>query len=517
MSGSADLRHTALKLAKTLPALLMLVGLPTCSSRCSRSQPSPSVDARKSPLGPLTPSSRPGVRRPNVVFVLTDDLSRNLVQFMPHVLEMKKNGTTFANYYVTDSLCCPSRSSIFTGRFPHDTGIFTNGGTDGGYLAFVSRGLERSTFATALASSGYQTAMLGKYLNGYFPIKHGPAPGWSFWSVAGDGYANFRYNLNEDGKLVHYADKPEDYLTDVIAGQAARFIEARRTPFLIEVATFAPHAPYTPAPRHAEALPGVRAPRTAAFDAAPDANAPKWLHAMPPLSEADITRIDADFRKRAQAVLAVDEMIGKLQAAVAAIGEDKNTYFIFSSDNGYHMGEHRLMPGKQTPYETDIHVPLIVTGPGVPAGRTADDFVDNTDLCPTFAELGGAPSPAGVDGKSLVPLLHGETPPWRTSVIVEHHGPHKDPTDVDAPVIRGGNPTTYESIRNRTSLYVEYVDGEKEFHDLSTDPEELRNTFSSLPEAQKAKLHATLAAVKDCHDAATCWAAQSVTSLTSPL
>ena len=166
------------------------------------------------------------------------------------------------------------------------------------------------------------------------------------------------------------------------------------------------------------------------------------------------------------------------------------------------------MPGKQTPYEMDIHVPLVVTGPGVPAGRTVDAIVKNTDLNPTFVELGGATPVPGVDGKSLVPFLRGESPEWRTIALIEHHGPHDDATDEDAPVIRGGNPTTYESIRTRTALYVEYSDGEKEFHDLSADPEELRNTISSVPEAEQSKLHATLAAIKNCHDAASCWAAQ---------
>src|SRR6202030_23788 len=119
------------------------------------------------------------------------------------------------------------------------------------------------------------------------------------------------------------------------------------------------------------------------------------------LSAADIAAIDRDFRKRAQSVLAVDRMIGELQAAVAAIGATRNTYFVFSSDNGYHMGEHRLMPGKMTAFDTDIRVPLIVTGPGVPAGRTIEEIVQNTDLCPTFAELGFATAPPSVDGRSL--------------------------------------------------------------------------------------------------------------------
>jgi arylsulfatase A-like enzyme len=208
-------------------------------------------------------------------------------------------------------------------------------------------------------------------------------------------------------------------------------------------------------------------------------------------------------------VLAVDRMIGELQAAVAAIGQENNTNFEFSSDNGYHMGEHRLMPGKMTAFDEDIRVPLIVTGPGVPAGVVLDEIVDNVDLCPTFAELGGAAVAANVDGRSLVPLLRGQSgAQWRGVALVEHRGPHRDPTDPDAPAARSGNPTTYEAIRALTSVYVEYDDGEREYHDLLTDPQELRNTFPLLSAAQKAALHATLEAVKNCHDAASCQVAE---------
>ena len=396
-------------------------------------QPQPAAPTRQpAPVAQNAPA-RTGAagRPPNIVFILTDDLAWNLVQYMPHVVQMQKDGATFANYFVTDSLCCPSRSSIFTGRLPHDTGIFRNTGNDGGYLAFENRGNELSTFATALAGAGYRTAMLGKYLNGYQPAQNASDPGWSSWSVAGNGYPEFNYALNQDGKVVRYGNSPTDYLTDVVSGISTRFIrESAGTPFVIEIATFAPHAPYVPAPRDASAFAGLQAPRSAGFDAMPDPNAPEWQKKLSPLSAKDIAKIDTDFRKRAQTVLAVDAMIGELEAAVAAIGEQDNTYFVFSSDNGYHMGEHRLLPGKMTAYDTDIHVPLIVTGPGVPAGRVINEVAENIDLCPTFEEIGGASIAADVDGRSLLPLLHGQTPAqWRTAALVEHHGPVRDARD----------------------------------------------------------------------------------------
>jgi len=295
----------------------------------------------------------------------------------------------------------------------------------------------------------------------------------------------------------------------VISAAAQQFIrQSKGTPFVIEVATFAPHAPYVPAPRDANAFLGLRAPRGPAFDAAPGPAAPAWLRAVPPLSDADKTRIDEAFRKRAQSVQAVDKMIGELQAAVAAIGAEKNTYFLFTSDNGYHMGEHRLRPGKMTAFDTDIHVPLIVTGPGVPAGRTVEEIAENIDLTPTFVELAGAASPGKVDGSSLVPFLRGEAPKeWRAAALVEHHGPDRARSDPDRPARRSGNPTTYEAIRGRTWVYVEYATGEKEYYDRATDPDELHNLYASLPAERKAALHAMLAGLQNCHDAGGCQAA----------
>ncbi|WP_279632445.1 sulfatase-like hydrolase/transferase [Streptomyces bauhiniae] len=189
-------------------------------------------------------------KKPNIVFVLTDDLATNLVQYMPHVQELQRDGTSFSNYFVTDSLCCPSRSSILTGKFPHNTGVFTNNGDDGGYGAYNRNGNERDCYGPALQKAGYRTGFMGKYLNGYLPAdQHGTdkpyvPPGWDEWDVAGNGYPEFNYDLNENGKVVRYGHDPEDYLTDVVSKKATSFIDssaAAKKPFVLELATFAPH------------------------------------------------------------------------------------------------------------------------------------------------------------------------------------------------------------------------------------------------------------------------------------
>src|SRR4029077_1836491 len=349
--------------------------------------------------------------RPNFVFVLTDDLSWNLVSHMPNLVALQQAGTTLSRYYVVDSLCCPSRSAIFTGQYPHDDGVFTNAGSDGGYFAFNKHGDQQKSFALALHDAGYRTALMGKYLNQYLPAYPEP-PGWDEWDAAGNAYGEFDYNLNQNGLQQHYGKDPQDYLTDVLAAKASTFIDssaASGRPFMLEVATFAPHAPYTPAPRYAHAAQQLTYPKTPAYDRLP-ANPPPWLKGHPPLSAADQNTITTDFRKRVEDDLSVDDMIGELEAELRATGLDRNTYFVFSSDNGFHMGEYTLSSGKQTAFDTDIRVPLIVSAPGVPAGRVVSQLTSSIDLAPTFETLAGLPVPAGVDGHSLAGLWHRQGP-----------------------------------------------------------------------------------------------------------
>jgi N-acetylglucosamine-6-sulfatase len=457
--------------------------------------------------------------RPNIVFVLTDDLSMNLLQFMPQVQDMEHRGLTFRNYFVSDSLCCPSRSSIFTGNFPHDTDVFSNVGRKGGFHVFYERGEEHHTFAVALQGAGYQTALMGKYLNGYLQKRGGDPnvaptyvpPGWNEWDVAGWGYPEFNYQLNHDGVLQSYGDQPSDYLTDVLAGKGVDFINrsaAAGDPFFLELATFAPHSPYTPAPRDAADFPGLQAPQPPNFNVLP-ADPPSWLAHHRPLTRAEITQINRAFRLRAQAVQSVDDMIGRIEAALAANRLTDDTYLVFSSDNGLHTGEYRLTPGKMTAFDTDIHVPLVVVGPGVPAGQSSDAMVENIDLAKTFAAIGGTDLPS--DGHSLLPLLDGEPPAdWRDAILVEHHGPDLGGADPDFQQPSSGNPRTYEAMRTHDLLYVEYNDGEREFYNLKTDPFELHNLAGSLTSSQLAVLHGDLLAIEHCHNGSACWAAMHV-------
>jgi arylsulfatase A-like enzyme len=459
------------------------------------------------------PRGDAGSTASNVVFILTDDLAWNLVPYMPHVKQMQQRGITFSNYFVTDSLCCPSRSSIFTGRFPHGTTVYTNSGDAGGYPQFERAGNASRTFAVALHAAGYKTAMMGKYLNGYQPQRNPADPGWSEWDVAGDAYAEYDYSLNQNGTVATYGHAPADYLTDVLSGLATKFIlGSAQTPFAIEVATFAPHGPYTPAPRNIGQF-HESVPRTPAFDR-PNVNPPKWLKEYPPLTAAEIMLLDSSFNLRVEAVQAVDDLIASVLSTIEKAKIADRTYVVFSSDNGYHMGEHELWAGKETAFETDIRVPLVVVGPGVPAGVVAPQIVENIDLCPTFAEIAGTSPPPTADGHSLVALLEGQTvAPWRDFALIEHHGPDLEPMaagDPDSEAEGGPLPNSYEALRAASSVYVEYLDGETEYYDLATDPYEITNTAGSLPHAQVLNLHDRLQRIKTCKGAAACWAAQKL-------
>lgn len=216
---------------------------------------------------------------PNIIFVLTDDFSAHLVKYMPHVQEMQKEGVDFSNFFVSNSLCCPSRASFYTGTFPHNHGVYDNMPPTGGYKAFNLNGNEELTFGVALQKAGYKTAMIGKYLNDYEVTD--PVPmGWDEWAVAGgqEGYQSYHYRLNHNGTIVKYLHQPSDYVTDVLSDYALTFIRnASQGPYFIEIATYAPHSPHVPAPRHENMFPNLKNPRTPAYAAKPDAKVPTWL------------------------------------------------------------------------------------------------------------------------------------------------------------------------------------------------------------------------------------------------
>lgn len=519
--------------------LVMALAVAVLAAACSTSGVTSSAPATTGSAPTSTTTGRP----PNIVFLLTDDLDAAELEYMPHVKELIGGaGASFSNYFVNVSLCCPSRTTTLRGQYSHNSGVLTNGGTNGGFETAYQLGIEKDTIATTLQSAGYQTALFGKYLNGY-PRTAGDTyipPGWNEWdsAVKGNAYGEFNYTLNENGKLVNYGRKPEDYGTDVYVNKAANFIQTsaqQGKPFFEYLAVYAPHGPATPAPRHANLFPDARAPRTPDYNEADVSDKPAYISERPPLTDQQQKNTDALYRKRLQSLQAVDEGVVKLVDQLKASGQLDNTYFVFASDNGFHLGQHRLAQGKQTPYEEDIRLPFLVRGPGINAGTTVDALVGNVDLSPTFAAMAGVQPPAFTDGRSLLPLATGKpgaTDGWRQSYLLEHwtekstgttpttkqqeetgigaDGVQTEPPDGDqedvAPGGGGGRRSKaavsgipeFQGIRTAKYTYIEYETGEKELYDIAADPYELDNKAATADPALLDSLHARLDDLRTC-------------------
>jgi N-acetylglucosamine-6-sulfatase len=494
--------------------------------------------------GSGTAASSEPAKRPNVIMILTDDLDAASISHMPNLKSLIiEQGTTFENAFVTDPLCCPSRATILRGQYAHNHEILSNEPPHGGFEKFRTLGHQNSTMATWLDAEGYRTIFVGKYMNGYEGT-HVP-PGWDEWYAVSGNYMST--DLNENGTINHY-DPEQDYLTDVLADRAVDYVGrpgggspsffVPHRPFFMWLGTTVPHAPADPAPRHEGAFPDARLPRPPSFDEEDVSDKPDWISDNPSLNPEQIARAEDLYRKRLESMLAVDEMVGRLVDALRESGELENTYLVFTSDNGFHLGQHRLTSGKWTAYEEDIRVPLIVRGPGVPEGRTLAHLVLNNDLAPTFADLGGAETPPFVDGRSLKPLL-GDDPPsmedWRQAFLVEALDESVDvPESVDdgeliplltgdtqppedqrraspldeAPLQNAGRPGL-QAVRTQDHLYVEYETGESELYDLKQDPYQLDNTYEDAGLDSLWRFEGWLEALRGC-EGEECRAAENV-------
>jgi len=445
--------------------------------------------------------------RPNIVFILTDDMRKDDMMYMPktHSL-LREQGMGFRNAFVSNALCCPSRATIMRGQYSHNNGVWTNSPTDspsttsGGWLAYQDNGNEADNVATRVHDAGYRTGLFGKYLNGYTDTTFRPQ-GWDRWFAtfsAGDLHY-FDYNVNDDGTIRHYGTSDSDYKTDVLSRQTNAFIRnsaAQETPFFAYVAPIAPHEPSTPAPRDVHTYDGVKAPRLPSFNEPYVSDKPSWIRQLPRLTTADITALDKRHEKRVESLQAVDDLVEGVVGELANAGVLDNTYIFFTSDNGFHHGEHRIPRQKWRPYEEDIQMPLLVRGPGVDAGSTTYKLTLNTDYLPTFTDLAGAQTPPYVDGQSLVTVLDGSVTGWRNAILLEAAANY-------SPAYRGIRTISTNTISQRK--YIEYSGGARELYNLEPDPYELTNAYDAA--APPSALAARLQALKSCA-AATCRTAE---------
>ena len=497
------------------------------------------------PVGARRAGAARATTRPNILFVLTDDMTRADLHAMPGVEQaIGAQGMRFTHAMVSVSLCCPSRTTILRGQYAHNTGVETNGGTNGGFEAAYRFGVERSTVATWLHRAGYRTGLIGKYLNGFpntAPESYRP-PGWTTWvtPVAGNPYNEYGYRLNVNGRLVDHGFTPADYGTSVYLRHARRFIarSARaHRPFFLDLALYAPHRPATPAPRDVDRFRGRPLPESPSFDESDIRDKPRWLRTVPRMTPRVELRSQALFNRRRESLQAVDRGVVQLVEQLRQLGQLRNTYIVFTSDNGFHNGQHRLPAGKQTAFDEDVRVPLLVRGPDVRPGSTSGALIGNVDFAPTFARLAGARVPTFVDGRSFAERLHGRQPATARHAFLIEHWPEvgstprsprlplepPDNDQTDAPGARGRPPgrghrrgrhlrhrprhlgiedieniPEYHGVRTATYTYVEYLDGDRELYDVRRDPYELTNVYDDATQATKVALGDELAQLTYC-------------------
>ena len=444
---------------KCLVTVLQDVGgvvLPAVGPQCAAAVPSPggSVDAvgLRDCLHTLLDvwvdrfGPNPQPLRPNIVFILTDDQRWDTTDathspsgafIMPRTrAEIAARGVEFPQAFMTTPLCCPSRSSILSGQYSHRTGVYKNGGNNGGADDFV----DVQSIAVWLSAAGYRTSLVGKYLNGYAQLwNHSTQPpyvppGWTDWyGMQNVAYYNYRI-IEPDGMggyhAVLYGSTPADYSTDVLREKAKAFISdavANGEPFFLYFAPKAPHLPQTAAPRHDGMFQNIPPWRPPSYNEADVSDKPTWMQNTPlmtPAEQADLDQVRID---QLEMVQAEDEAIGgSTQYGITGIlelirdlGVEDNTLVLYFSDNGWHWGEHRTR-AKNKPYEESIRSPLMVRYPKlIPLPRIDQHMALNIDFAPTFAELAGAGVPIFEDGESLVRILDGTAPAWRTDFLTE--------------------------------------------------------------------------------------------------
>jgi N-acetylglucosamine-6-sulfatase len=443
--------------------------------------------------------------RPNFVFVMTDDLDERSMEDLDGIRQLmgSTNGTTFENAYVTYSLCCPSRATILRGQYPHNHSIIGNAPPEGGEPKFRQLGLDRSTIATWLDDAGYRTKLVGKYMNDYKDLY--VPPGWDEWFALKKSSGVYG-DVNEDGHWTTlgghsayvFADKASDFI---------RRSSASPEPFFVMVNTVAPHHPPEVAPQYQDRFATTPLPKPPNFDEVDISDKPQWMQSYPRLSQKAVSNIQNRYRERLRSILSVEDLLKQIIATLQQTGELDNTYLFFTSDNGYHMGNHRLSPDKKTPYEEDIGVPLMVRGPGAPAGAVRQELVLNNDFAPTIAELAGASIPVFVDGSSFAPLLSASPPSsWRTAFLEE--GWLEGGTTVPTP--------THKSVHTQKYMFTEYVTGEYELYDLQLDPYQLESKPRAGNEQLYSTLQSRLNALRAC-SGADCRSAEGFPDTTPPM
>ena len=440
--------------------------------------------------------------RPNIVVIMTDDQTVESLRVMPAVRRLlKTQGTKFTRSFATYPLCCPSRASFLTGQYSHNNGVTFNYAPYGGWQAFENAA--PTAFPVALQQAGYDTAHFGKVMNEYGAEDPTEVPpGWSHWEAMVDRPARNRYygfRFNRNGKVRSAAASGRNYNTDFFARRARRYIKSRTdqtSPFFLNLWLFGPHGesgngPAIPADRHVGVFADEPLPSTPSMNEADLSDKPIHLQ-RPRLSSKQIARARRLYRWRLESLLAVDDAVEDLVATLRDTGTLDNTLVVFTSDNGFLHGEHRIPIGKWHVYDEATRVPLLMRGPKIPAGRLVGEPVANIDVGPTLLDYAGA-TPLNVqDGRSLRPLITGETKTFDRDLLLTTGYGKAD--------------RWYTAIRTKEYLYIEHVQDPKgdqiigeELYDLTHDPHQLHSLHADPSfEATRAALQERLQRLRAC-------------------
>jgi N-acetylglucosamine-6-sulfatase len=433
-----------------------------------------------------TPASRSFtvLEAPNVLVIESDDQTLESMRVMTNVNSLiGARGATFENNFVNFSLCCPSRSTFLTGQYAHNHGVWSNGWPTGGFYRFESLHAYNN-LAVWLQKAGYYTGMIGKYMNQYVNDPLVP-PGWSDWHAGAPEENNvYNYTLNNNGTLIKYGHATSDFKQDVLTRKAVDFVNRRAPkaqPFFLWLIYTAPHVgvpdpnpnpPYNctdaakPAPRHATAFDSELLPTPPNFNEADVSDKPAPVRNLPRLDASQIANIQRKYRCELESLLSVDEGVKRLVGALGANGELANTLIVYTSDNGYFHGEHRIPKEKLRVYEESIRVPLEMRGPGIPSGVNVRDLSINADLAPTIVQAVTAARPGlAMDGRSLVPVAQQPGIEQGRELLIE------EPTLGTIPGFR--------AIRTNRYVYAEYDNGQQELYDLRNDPFELQSRHNA--------------------------------------
>jgi N-acetylglucosamine-6-sulfatase len=449
----------------------------------------------------------------NVVLLLADDLDWPLWNDVPRLKAFMDEGTTLTNFVVTESLCCPSRTSIMRGQYVHNHDVISNiPQTGGGWQTFYDLGHQKDCLANWLSAGGVRTAHVGKYLNGFPGRDLKPSytpPGWNYFVSTTRGkvaYTGYNYTLNTNGELQKYYDGPYDFLENVLTAKASEFIDTTTEPFYLEFSSYLPHSPAPASPTRAGTRAGSQTPRLPNYNAA-GIYEPKWLKKQKRLGPKQHENLNNLWTRRLESAESMADSFEALYNQLRDSGRMDDTLVIVTSDNGYHVGAHRLPNGKHTPYREDSVVPAVFIGPGIAKGVTIDKMTSTIDLAPTIANLQGAQTPAFLDGRDLMPLLvDPENAPWRTGVLTENLAP----TTKGDPDYSGFEAPKYDALRTEQYLYVDY--GRKQgaaLYNLQTDPYELNNVIRSTDPVIVAQLARQTKALAKC-SGASCRVADSM-------